>query len=64
MKINKRSIVKQIKAEQELAARGRISLYINRKVTKEFMAECKRQGLSASIVVEKMMAQFTGSNGK
>lgn len=58
MKINSRLIVKKIKADQEQARRRRISLYIHAKTADAFMRACERQGLSASIVVEKMMREF------
>lgn len=58
MKINSRQIVKKIKADAEQARRRRISLYVHSKTADAFMRACKREKLSASIVVEKMMQEF------
>jgi hypothetical protein len=60
MKINSKRLVKEIKAEMEATQRRRVSLYLNGKVVKAFMAACKKEQLSASIVVEQMMKEFIG----
>lgn len=64
MSIYAKRIVKKVKDDLSEDKKGRVTLYLNLRLYKEFQKAAKVNGLPASTIIEKLIEEFVSSQKK